>query len=57
MKKSEVYKEAQVCVLIADHLNEYKKLEILRELMASENLALFREKQEEENKAVEHETV
>jgi hypothetical protein len=50
MKKSEIYKEAQVCVLIINHLNEYRKLEMIRELMHQEELALFVEKQEEEEK-------
>lgn len=48
MKKSEMYKYAQCAVVdIANHLTTLTKLEILRELMAQEDLALFVESQEE----------
>jgi hypothetical protein len=58
LKKSEMYKYAQCAVVDSPNLCTLTKLDILRELMASEDLALFCEKQEEENnKVVEHETV
>lgn len=47
MKKSELYYLAQQAVLTATGLNNSRKLEILRELMGAEDLALFREKKEE----------
>jgi hypothetical protein len=47
MKKSEIYKQAQICVLCAKYLGEHNTLEILRELMHQEDVALFVEKQEE----------
>ena len=50
MKKKEswIYRMAQLAVLESSSLTEFNKLEILRELMAKEDLALFVEKQEEE---------
>lgn len=48
MKKSEIYKAAQCAVLAHAGMKETTKLEILRELMAKEDLALFTEKKEEE---------
>lgn len=47
MKKSEIYKVAQVAVLRADKIGDCTKLDVLRELMAKEDIALFAEKQEE----------
>lgn len=51
LKKSELYKYAQGAVVECDQLTIPTKLEILRELMAGEDLALFCEKQEEEREA------
>lgn len=48
MKKSLIYKLAQVAVMNHDGLTDLNKLEIMRELIAQEDLALFVEKQEEE---------
>ena len=48
MKKSEIYRLAQVAVQEHNGLNTRYKLEILRELMRQEDLALFCEQQEEE---------
>ena len=47
-KTSWMYKMAQVAVLESGSLTEFNKLEILRELIAKEDVALFVEKQEEE---------
>ena len=59
MKKSLIYKCAQVAVMNHVSFTDVNKLEILRELIAQEDLALFIEKQEEEEaKAVKlNETV
>lgn len=46
MKKSAIYRAAQVCVLESD-LNAKDTLEVLRELMRREDLELFTEAQEE----------
>lgn len=46
MKKSSIYRAAQACVLESD-LGVAESLEVLRELMRQEDLALFTEKQEE----------
>ena len=49
MKKSEIYKLAQVAVVSSfNGLKEEQKLEIMRELIKQEDLALFVEKQAEE---------
>lgn len=53
MKKSEIYKIAQQAVVHATFLGIDKKLEILRELMDKEDVALFCEKQEAKEKADE----
>lgn len=53
MKKSEIYKVAQQAVVHATFLGIDKKLEILRELMDKEDVALFCEKKEAEEKANE----
>ena len=59
MKKSLIYKCAQVAVMNHVGITDANKLEILRELIGAEDLALFVEKQEEEEaKAVKlNETV
>ena len=46
MKRSEIYKVAQQAVVNATFLGIDKKLEVLRELMNKEDVALFCEKQE-----------
>lgn len=46
MKKSEIYRLAQGAVINYQAIDAAMKLEILRELMAKEDLALFTEKQE-----------
>lgn len=48
MKKSDIYKAAQCAVIDYNGMKPTTKLEILRELMAKEDLALFTEKQEGE---------
>lgn len=45
MKKSDIYKIAQACV-VQSTIETHKKLMVLRELMEKEDLALFVEKQE-----------
>ena len=49
MKKSEIYKIAQMAVLEVGgmSINRQQQLEVLKELMEKEELALFREQQEE----------
>ena len=47
MKKSEIYRMAQVAVLMNASINVREKLEILRELIDKEDVALFCEKKEE----------
>lgn len=54
MKKSVIFKLAQYAVLADNSLYAGDKLDVLRELIAQEDLALFVEKQEEE-KAVKSE--
>lgn len=46
MKKSELYKRTQMCVVNSLHLPVLDKLEILRELMRREDTELFCEEQE-----------
>ena len=46
MKKSAIYRAAQICVLESS-LGVREKLEVLRELMRKEELELFTEAQEE----------
>lgn len=46
MKKSELYKLAQIAVLRDRFLNMEQQLEIVHELMEKEDLALFTEKRE-----------
>lgn len=47
MKKSEIYRLAQCAVVNSMAITVDAKLEILRELMAKEDMYLFSEKQEE----------
>jgi hypothetical protein len=53
MRKSEIFKTAQLAVLVADFIGEHNKLLILRELMDKEDLAKFVEEKEEKEKADE----
>lgn len=46
MKKSEMYRLAQCCIVNSLSLSAEKKLEILRVLMEDEDLALYCEEQE-----------
>ena len=50
MKRSEAFKAAQIAVLASGCFLSNDKLEILRVLIDSEDLALFSEKQEEKEK-------
>lgn len=52
MKKSEMYKHAQVAILSCYQLRESEKLDILRLLMDNEDIALYCEKQEEKEAKV-----
>ena len=45
MKKSEIYKKAQVAVLNDESLSEEEKLDILRELIKKRDLAIFAERE------------
>lgn len=47
MKKSEAFNLAQIAVVQSPAISPENKLEILRTLIAEENLALFCEKREE----------
>ncbi len=47
MKKSEIYRLAQDAVVNVPYLKTHEKLEILRELMNKEDVALFTESQDE----------
>ena len=49
MKKSEIYYLAQLAVLSDSAIANYQKLQILRELMEEEKLALFCEERKKEN--------
>jgi hypothetical protein len=59
MKKSEIYRLAQLAVVQSfSPMKNEQKLEVLRELMAAESLALFCEDQEAEERAAQgYETV
>jgi hypothetical protein len=48
LKTSEIYKMAQYAVLQSEYIGNNEKLEILRELMAREDVSLFVEKQSDE---------
>lgn len=50
MEKSEIYKAAQVAVLRDSAMGVITKLEILRELMAKEDVEKFCEKKKEKEK-------
>jgi hypothetical protein len=50
MKKSTAYKLAQHALLTSSAVSGSEKLEVLRVLMEAEDLALFCEKQEEQEK-------
>ena len=50
MKRSWKYRLAQYAVLEYQNLSNGEKMDILRELISDENLALFAEKQEAEKK-------
>ena len=47
MKKSEIYKAVQCAVINHAPFTAHEKLEILRELMAAEDIAIWSEKHEE----------
>lgn len=47
LKKSEIYKLAQYCVAACVNMDRNAKLEVLRELMAREDVALFTEKEKD----------
>lgn len=49
MKKSEAYHIAQIAVITSQVISPEIKVEVLRELIDKEEVALFVEKQEEEN--------
>lgn len=51
MKKSEIWKKAQLAVLSDSRLSDSDKLEILKELQDKEDTALFIEKREKEEAA------
>lgn len=53
MKKSQIYNWAQCAVLEANNLTTPTKLEMLRELMNAEDLALYTEKEAETEQAVQ----
>lgn len=48
MKKSEIYKKAQLAVLGYDKFTDDEKLDILRELQDKEGTALFVEREAQE---------
>ena len=50
MKKSEIYRQAQISVLHDGRFTAQDKLDILRELMDKEDVALFTEKREEKDR-------
>lgn len=52
MKKSMIYKLAQMAVLNYERIGDTDKLQVLRELIAAEDLALFCESQEEKETAL-----
>lgn len=52
MKKSEIYRFAQGAVVTNTYLSIEDKLDILRELMEKEDVALYIEKQKAEGKEV-----
>lgn len=48
MKKSDIYRQAQIAVLDTCHVTAATKLDILRELMSREDTEKFLERREEE---------
>jgi hypothetical protein len=52
MKKSELYHLAEVAVITTNTISVESKIEVLRVLFEQESLALFCEKQEEENDTI-----
>lgn len=46
MKKSDIYKMAQIAVLGSNNISPGMKLDIIRELMEKEDVALFTEERE-----------
>jgi hypothetical protein len=48
MKKSEMYKAAQLAVLKSEEISAEDKLEILNELLSDESTAIFTEKRKAE---------
>lgn len=52
MKKSEAYHLAQIAVITTQLINPENKIEVLRELIDKEELALFCEKKEQANETV-----
>ena len=55
MKKSEIYNLAQIAVMTNTAFHSTQKLEILRVLMADEDIEKYREAREEKEKAEETE--
>lgn len=55
MKKSEIYNLAQLAVMTNPAIHSTQKLEILRVLMADEDLEKFREERDEKEQAEETE--
>ena len=55
MKKSEMYRLAQGAVINYQNIDTAMKLEILRELMSKEDVALYVERKEEEEKKTSRE--
>lgn len=51
MKKSVAYHLAQIAAVNSPHISPENKLEVLRVLMAAEDLAIFCEEQEEKENA------
>ena len=51
MKKSELYHLAQIAVIIAPCIAPERKIEVLKILIADENLALYVEEKEENENA------
>jgi hypothetical protein len=52
MKKSEIYKAAQIAVLNSMSMCDANKLVVLKELMSQENLAKFIEEKGENNETL-----
>ncbi len=52
MKRSDIFRSAQVAVVQYSGINIYQKLEVLRELMSQEDLAKYVEERESQNETV-----